>query len=62
MMDVCFCFTVNTQGLATEVNAVGSEMTAYIFNTSVRDYTMQARLGKDLHHQCKGLHHAGKVR
>ena len=39
-------FVVTTQGKAKEVNAVGKVMVAYVYTTSVREYTMQARIGK----------------
>ena len=39
-------FVVTTQGKAEEVNAVGKVMVAYVYTTSAREYTMQARIGK----------------
>ena len=40
-------FVVTTQGTATSVHAVGAQLVASVFTTSVREYTMQARIGKD---------------
>ena len=61
-LNLPFCFVDSTQGLAQTVNPVGTELTAFVDTTTVSDYTMQARIGKDLHHQCQELHYAGQHR